>query len=78
MTPNVSSGSENKSFDGHTYFDQTFSNLPAEDTRIFTLVLFDSILYFGRRHSGLAPADHARSDATGLLVTVQDLGDASV
>lgn len=51
---------------------------PAENTRVFRLVFLDATFNVRRGHPGLAAADHARPDATSLLVTVQDFRHAPV
>ena len=50
------------------YLNELFSNFPAEDSRVFLLVLLDFILNLWSGHSGLGSTNHSRSDGTSLLI----------
>ena len=44
------------------YLNELFSDFPAEDSRVFLLVLLDLILNLWSGHSGLGSTNHSRSD----------------
>lgn len=60
------------------YLDQLVTKLLAEHRRIVPLEVLDARFDFGSGHARLAAANHAGSDGAGLLVAIQDLGDATV
>ena len=60
------------------YFDELFTNLPTEDTRIVFFVLFNLFLYFGGGHTGFRTSDHSGSDGPGFLVAIQYFGNTAM
>ena len=51
-----------------TYLNELFSDFPAEDSRVFLLVLLDLILHLWSGHSRLGSTNHSGSDWTSLLI----------
>lgn len=62
----------------HAFFQQLVTNLPAENTWILFLILFDPLLDLRSSNARFRAPDDSRSYTTGLLVALEDFTDASV
>ena len=60
------------------YLDESVPDFPTEDARILVLVVLDFLLYIRCGDAWFTSADSARTDASGLLVPLQDFADAAV
>lgn len=60
------------------YLDEPVSDLPRKHAGIVLFIVVDLFLDVRRGYLRLGPADDAGPDGAGLLVPVEDLGDAAV